>query len=449
MNNLSEVAQALAAGQTTSRELVKAALSRIPQAPHAFISVQADAALVGAEASDRRRIEGRLLSAIDGIPIAVKDLIDIAGTVTTAGSETRRNLAPAPDDAEVVSSMRSVGLIPIGKTNLSEFAFSGLGPNPHFGTPTPSYSADQRVPGGSSSGSAIAVERGVVLASIGSDTTGSIRVPAAFNGLYGFRPSTGRYSMRGVHPLARSFDTLGPIATSASDCLLIDQAMCGIAPEPVYPIPTDRLEFVVDKTILDEKDIQPAVRENLNIVLAALERAGAKVVVCDVDVVSRVRDLIARCGWLGSHEAWTFLKDIVMGEKGHMLDRRVRTRLLASSEMALEQVVSLYRERQHVMLEVAQAFRGKVFVTPTVKHVAPRLADVEDDDVFSQINLATLSLTMIGSFLDMPGFAIPTGTDGSGGNTSALFSVSNGQDARLLRSAVGIDHILRQQGKGK
>ncbi|MBY2943832.1 amidase [Rhizobium leguminosarum] len=447
MQSLSEVALALATGRTTSMQLVDEALSRAVSAPHAFISIQADQALVRAEASDRRHREGKPLSAFDGVPIAVKDLLDIAGTVTTAGSEIRRNLAPAREDAEVVSSIHGVGLISIGKTNLSEFAFSGLGINPHFGTPIPGYAPEQRVPGGSSSGSAIAVERGVVLAAIGSDTAGSIRVPAAFNGLHGFRPSTGRYPMRGVHPLANSFDTLGPIARSASDCLLIDQAMRGIAPEPVRPLPTDQLDLVIDSAILNELDVQPDVRKNLEIALAAVARAGARVTSGRVDVISRVRDLIATSGWLGSHEAWIFLKDVVTSKNGIILDRRVRSRLLASSGFSQEQVTTLYRERRQLMLDAAQALRGRILVIPTVKHAAPHLLDVEDDDVFSRVNLETLSLTMIGSFLDMPGFAIPTGTDGSGGNTSALFSAPNGHDGRLLRSAVRIDHILRSQGK--
>ena len=447
MRNLSETMSALATGQTTSCILVEKALSRVSSATHAFISVQPEQAFAQAKASDLRRLAGSPLSAVDGIPIAVKDLLDIAGTVTTAGSETRRNMVPAVEDAEVVSLVQSVGFICIGKTNLSEFAFSGLGLNPHFGTPVPSYAVEKRVPGGSSSGSAIAVERGVVLASIGSDTAGSIRVPAAFNGLYGFRPSTGRYSMKGVHPLARSFDTLGPLARSAMDCLFVDQAMCGIAPEPVRSIPTDQLDIVVDCAILDESDVEPSVRENLQIMLATLERAGAKVVHHRVDVVSRVRNLIAKYGWLGSYEAWVLLKDVVYGEQGDMLDRRVRSRLLASSGIAPEQITALYRERQQLKLDGAQALRGKLLVTPTVKHVAPRVSDVEDDELFSAVNLQTLSLTMIGSFLDMPGFAIPTGTDGSEGNTSALFSVPNGQDTRLLRSAVRIEHILKSGGE--
>ncbi|WP_260693180.1 hypothetical protein [Rhizobium leguminosarum] len=135
------------------------------------------------------------------------------------------------------------------------------------------------------------------------------------------------------------------------------------------------------------------------------------------------------------------------GKNGIILDRRVRSRLLASSGFSQEQVTTLYRERRQLMLDAAQALRGRILVIPTVKHAAPHLLDVEDDDVFSRVNLETLSLTMIGSFLDMPGFAIPTGTDGSGGNTSALFSAPNGHDGRLLRSAVRIDHILRSQGK--
>ncbi|MER9292212.1 amidase family protein [Mesorhizobium sp. M0518] len=213
----------------TADRLVGAALDKARASTGVFISLMEEAALAEAAVATRRRSAGAALSDFDGIPFAVKDLFDVVGSVTSAGSRSRLAVPAAPRDSAIVANLRKFGMIPIGKSNLSEFAFSGLGLNPHFGTPTASGRED-RVPGGSSSGSAIAVQRGIVPVALGTDTAGSVWVPAAFYGIAGFQPSRGRYDMRGVYPLAASFDTAGPLARNAEDCLVMDALMRGVAP---------------------------------------------------------------------------------------------------------------------------------------------------------------------------------------------------------------------------
>ncbi|XVN15815.1 amidase family protein [Pseudomonas corrugata] len=229
MITMLQTAERLRQGLTTPDELVACALATAKEAQPVFISLLDQRALDAARASTRRWQQGTPLSAFDGIPYAVKDLLDVAGSRTTAGSITRVDAEIAVEDAAVIAALTAQGMIPLGKTNLVEFAYSGLGLNPHFGTPASAVVVDEtRVPGGSSSGSAIAVQRGIVTSAIGTDTAGSIRVPAAFNGVVGYKASTGRYSQQGVHPLAVTLDSLGAFAHSVADCAALDRAMRGI-----------------------------------------------------------------------------------------------------------------------------------------------------------------------------------------------------------------------------
>jgi aspartyl-tRNA(Asn)/glutamyl-tRNA(Gln) amidotransferase subunit A len=234
---LSGLAIGLAKGEVTSLALVKLALQAAKESEYVFTEIFFEESLNAAKASDERRARGLPLSPFDGIPIAVKDLFDIKGSSTLAGSKTRLEVEPAEEDSEIVANVIGAGMIPLGKVNLVEFAFSGLGLNPHFGTPSPDFKhVKPRIPGGSSSGSAVAVQRGIVCCSLGTDTGGSVRVPAAFNGLVGFKSTPHRYPMGGIFPLAPSLDSPGPITTTVEDCVLLDQVMRGETiglPDPV------------------------------------------------------------------------------------------------------------------------------------------------------------------------------------------------------------------------
>lgn len=444
---MSEIARRLDDASLDAFELVRTTVTRAHASRGVFISF-IEGALEQAREAARRRSRGAPLGRLDGIPFAVKDMIDVAGSKTSAGSLTRIDAPPASRDAAVIAAMRAAGMIPIGKTNLSEFAFSGLGLNPHFGTPSADFGAHDRaprVPGGSSSGSAIAVQRGLVPAAIGTDTAGSVRVPAAFNALVGFRASTRRYDMGGVHPLAVTLDTLGPIARTVEDCVLLDGAMQGRSDICLQALPLDQVRFVVDSSVLEDPALEPDVARNLRRVVARLQQCGARVQERPVEAFASTRGLIATQGWLGAVEAWTLLRDVVEGPCGDQLDRRVRNRLLAAKAIDRRVEDFIRARRVELMLNLLHELGDDaVLITPTVKHVAPELAPLEaDDHVFAAANLETLSLTMPGSFLDMPGVAMPSGVDRQGLPTSVLFSVPQGHDDRLLRTCLAIESAWR------
>lgn len=441
----SAAALALHDGTLDPVESIEIAIERSRASPGVFISF-IEGARDDAVKSARRRHRGAALGRLDGVIFAVKDMIDVAGSVTTAGSVTRLDTPAASEDAAVIAAMRAAGMIPVGKTNLSEFAFSGLGLNPHFGTPTADFQrAAPRAPGGSSSGSAIAVQRGLVTAAIGTDTAGSIRVPAAFNALVGYRPSTGRYDMRGVHPLAVTLDTVGPLARSVEDCVLLDSAMRGCADIGQYkePIELKYVRFVVDSSVLEDASLEPDVARNLRRVSMRLRRCGAIVDERPVEAFACARALIATHGWLGAAEAWSWLREIAEGPRGDRIDRRVRERLRAARAMDRQAERHIRVLRVELMQRLRQELGNAVLITPTVKHVAPELAPLEGDDRwFAAVNLETLSLTMPGSLLDMPGIAMPSGLDRQGLPTSVLFSAPQGHDDPLLHICLAVESEL-------
>ena len=444
MITLLQTAEQLKNGLTTPDELIESALAAANHSAHVFITLLQQRAIDDAKASTRRWQQGAPLSPFDGIPYAVKDLLDVIGSRTTAGSITRVDAPMADTDAHVIATLSALGMIPMGKTNLTEFAYSGLGLNPHFGTPTCDLAVDEgRVPGGSSSGSAIAVQRGVVSCSIGTDTSGSIRIPAAFNGLVGYKASTGRYSMAGVHPLAVTLDSLGPLAHTVADCVALDAAMRGIQDVATEAADLSRLRFVIDDGVLSDPALQSAVRHNLLLIMEQLRTAGAQVERRTVRAVARTRELIAREGWLGAIEAWRLLGPIVEGPQGHRMDRRVRHRLRAAKDIAPENETRIRHARTELMAAMEHELDGAILVLPTVKHVAPPMAALSaDDELFARVNLETLSLTMIGSLLNMPGVAIPSGTDSIGLPTSILFSTTQGRDDALLSACLAIETSL-------
>ncbi|MBB2673050.1 UNVERIFIED_ORG: Asp-tRNA(Asn)/Glu-tRNA(Gln) amidotransferase A subunit family amidase [Rhizobium esperanzae] len=216
-----------------------------------FTTLFEERAMKEARAASLRLREGRSLGLLDGIPIAWKDLFDIEGVTTTAGSVVLAGDAPAVRDAAVVDLLGNAGMIAIGRTNMSEFAFSGLGINPHYGTPVNSRSSDRpRIPGGSSSGAGVAVAAGLVPVAMGTDTGGSVRIPAALNGIVGYKATRGRHAMDGVYPLAKSLDSLGPLCRTVKDAVWIDAAMRGLTAPAVAERRLQGQELLVPENIV-------------------------------------------------------------------------------------------------------------------------------------------------------------------------------------------------------
>lgn len=432
------LARDLAETRTSSTALVEQALAAASAAPFVFSQLLADEARRSAVEADRRRAYGAALGPLDGIPVAVKDLIDIAGTRTVAGAAIRADIAPATVDAPVITAIRSVGLIPMGKTALNEFAFSGIGYNPHFGTPFANRAGgDARAPGGSSAGSAIAVERGIVPAAIGSDTGGSVRVPSAFNGIVGFKTTRGRYPMDGVFPLARSFDTLGPMAASVRDCAWLDAAMRGRADIEVTSAPPAGIVF--DPRILDEDGTDEAVRANTLAVVERLRAAGIAVEPRAVAAFDATRKATAELGWLGGREAYELHRETIAAH-GERMDPRVVKRLQVAGDLPAENFEKLRALRITLIADIRRELGDALLLTPTTRIVAPLLAPLlEDLALFTRTNAAALALTMPGNFLDMPGVAMPSGTDGDGNPTSVLLSTGAGGDDRVLGNALWLE----------
>src|SRR6202046_2925804 len=273
-----EVGRLIARGRLDPVEVAEFFLGRIERDRDnpSFILVTRKRALEEAAASRKRLREGRAVGPLDGVPIAWKDLVDMAGERATAGSALYAGSPPKEKDATIVANLSAAGLVALGKTNLSEFAFSALGLNPHFGTPrNPRDPTTPRIAGGSSSGAAVAVAGGLAPCAIGSDTGGSIRAPASFCGIVGFKTTEGRIDKQGVFPLSRTLDTIGPMAHTVEDCVLIDMALRGQSSPSARPINLSGVEFVVpDKTGID--DAEAAVTANLEAAMKRLAAAGAK-----------------------------------------------------------------------------------------------------------------------------------------------------------------------------
>lgn len=446
MASLSDTAlgmgQAIAEGQQDPVEIASACLDRARHSDSVFISLTEQRAMNEARASAARQQAGCRHGPLDGVPIAWKDLFDIAATCTTAGSPAL-NPAPAERDASAVRHLSGVGMVCIGKTNLTELAYSGLGLNPHYGTPhcTPG-TGPARAPGGSSSGSAVAVAQGIVPAAIGTDTAGSLRIPAAFNGLASYRPSQQRHDRVGTTPLARSLDTIGVIANTLEDCVAIDDAMRGQPIQQRTPVRPDSTLLILDTGIIEDPGVEDGVRQPLLQCAARLRDAGFMAVERSVDSVAETLDVIGRLGWLGAAEAYTEYRELLESDAAQQMDPRVRQRLLSARQMSPDRVVMLYRQREALITRLEEELAGAILLTPTVAHIAPELAPLEQDaEYFAKVNLATLRLSMVASLLDCPAVALPSGCHQQQ-HTSLQLSAPRGQDEALLRAALAVSQCL-------
>ena len=438
MSDATSMAEDFASGRSDPVKALEQALDQASRSASVFISLTAERARREAEASAARWRAGQPLSGFDGVPVAWKDLFDVAGSVTTAGAAYRRNAPAALLDAPSVGLLCRAGMVSIGKTNLSELAYSGLGLNPHFGTPHNPHGTDQpRIPGGSSSGSAVAVAAGIVPIAMGTDTAGSIRIPAALNGVVGYRSSSRRYSRDGVFPLARSLDSLGPLTRSVRDALAIDDLLHGRTQTH------SARSLKGQRFVLAQQDVEPAVRNNLLSAVAQLKAQGALIEERECPTFQATLDLIKHHGWLGAFEAFALHQTLLDSADAEQLDPRVRRRLEAARALPASQLIHLTDARRRLQQQLLDDLDGAILITPTVAHVAPALAPLEnDDDLFVNTNLATLRLTMPGSLLDMPGVTLPSGRDAQGLPTGLLLSAPTGEDARLLRAALSVETVI-------
>ena len=439
-----EIGRLVAAGSLDPIEVAEFFLDRIERDRKnpSFILVTRKRALEEAAASRKRRREGRAAGPLDGVPIAWKDLVDMAGERTTAGSMLFAESPPKKEDAPIVAHLSAAGLVALGKTNLSEFAFSALGLNPHFGTPrNPHDSVTPRVAGGSSSGAAVAVAGGLAPCAIGSDTGGSIRAPAGFCGIVGFKTSEGRIDKRGVFPLSHTLDTIGPMAHTVEDCMLIDMALRGQSTTPVRPLDLKGIEFVVpDKTGID--DAEAEVAANLETTMKRLAAAGAKVTSRPIPEIGAMRALSAQYGSFVAIEAYAEHRAVFDSADAKRMDRRVVKRALGG-RVPERDVTNLHRGRETLIAALVDQLKGALLVLPATPMTAPAIGPLErDDELFRVTNLRAIHYTFLGNLFRMCGLALPSGTDAAGLPTGVQFLAPGGDDDRLLSVGLSMETAL-------
>jgi aspartyl-tRNA(Asn)/glutamyl-tRNA(Gln) amidotransferase subunit A len=444
---LAALANDLAAGRTTGRALVEDCLARI-EAPdgegrRTFLAVDRAGAVAAAEAMDRLRAAGAAPSRFAGVPIAIKDLFDIAGQVTRAGSVVLDDAPPAARDAEVVARLRRAGFVVIGRVNMTEFAFSGLGLNPHYDTPRNPWDL-ARIPGGSSSGSAVAVAAGMAHAGLGTDTGGSCRIPAALTGLVGFKPTARRVPLDGVLPLSTTLDSIGPLARSVECCAIIDGILAG---EELPALPLESvadLRFGVPTNVfLDGMDA--TVAGAFERALRRLSEAGARVEEIVVPEFDALPQLNAKGGF-GAAESWAWHRRLIE-ERGDRYDPRVLVRIRRGAEQSAADYIDLVAARARFVAAVAaRTARFDALLAPTVPVVPPRFDEVAADADYARINALVLRNSAVVNMMDGCAISIPMHQAGEM-PAGLMLAGLPGADQRLLSAAAGVDALFRQTSR--
>jgi aspartyl-tRNA(Asn)/glutamyl-tRNA(Gln) amidotransferase subunit A len=439
---IEDLQRQLAAGKTTSRALVEEALARARnpagEGVRIFTRIYDDEARAVAEAQDQLRRSGYVASPLAGIPISIKDLFDVAGETTLAGSTALDDAPPATRDAPIVARLKAAGAVIVGKTNMTEFAFSGVGINPHYGTP--GNPADRtRIPGGSSSGAAVSVSDGCAVVGIGTDTGGSVRIPSALCGLVGFKPTQYRVSREGAVPLSTTLDSIGPLATNVADCAIVDAIIAGEPPEVPEALSVAGLRLGIPKTVvLDELD--KTVAAAFEKAVAALSAAGARVGKLPLEVLADIPKANAKGGFSPAESYFWHAK--LLERRGGDYDPRVRQRIERGRAMSAGDYLQVIAERERIIAAVAAETRGiDALLMPTVAVVAPPIAAFAADAEYMRLNALILRNPSLVNFLDRCAITLPvTRPDELPVGLSLVGA--HGEDKRLLALALGVEATL-------
>ena len=432
----------LAVGRTTSRELVEQALARIAdpagEGKRAFVKVYDAAARAAAEAQDRLRKAGYVASPLAGIPVSIKDLFDVAGEVTLAGSKALDDAPPAKADAPIVARLKKAGAVIIGRTNMTEFAFSGVGINPHFGTPGNPFDRSL-IPGGSSAGAPVSVADGMAAVAIGTDTGGSVRIPAALCGLAGFKPTQYRVPREGATPLSTTLDSVGPIGASVACCALTDAVMAGEDPTAPKAVPPGGLRIGIPQTVMLD-DLEAAVVAAFERALSALSRAGARIVELPLGMLADYARINIK-GGLPVAEAFAWHEKLIE-RRGRDYDPRIRTRIERGREMTAAEYIRLVAARAEFVRRFdAETEEFDALGMPTVPITAPPIAAFSADEDYAPLNLKLLRNTAILNFLDRCALSLPIQPPGAA-PVGLMIAGRHGEDRRLLAIGIGIEEKL-------
>ena len=437
-------AEDLATGAVTSRALVEECLARITdpagEGARAFIAVSTEVARASADAHDALRRAGRAPSPYAGIPFAVKDLYDVASERSMAGSRALANATPAKAHAPTIARMLAAGFIPLGRTNMTEFAYSGIGANPHYGTPlSPWDRASGRIPGGSSSGSGVAVADGMAVVALGSDTGGSCRIPAALCGIVGYKPTASRVPLDGVVPLSGSLDSLGPLGASVACCAIVDAILAGEDPVLPTPRPLAGLRLAIPREIMRD-GMDATVTAAFERTLATLKAQGALIVEVSFQPLLQLAPTMSRGGFPGP-ESFDWHRDL-LATKGDLYDPRVRSRIEAGATMTAADYVALTMARRRIIaaMDVLTAPYDALLM-PTVPIMPPRIAELAKDAEYFRLNALLLRNPSIGNFLDRCAISLPCNAAGEA-PVGLMLMGETGGDRTLFAVAAGIEAAL-------
>lgn len=443
--------RAIARREIDPRELVEHFLTRIGEIDtrhDIYLRTTAERARAEAEGAAKRAADGLLRSPLDGVPISWKDLYDTAGDITSHGALVLAERV-AKEDATVVRRATNAGLICLGKTNQTEFAFSILGINPNTGTPpNPFDDKVDRLPGGSSSGGAVSLSRGLAAGAIGSDTGGSIRVPSAWNGLVGLKTSFGKLPTKGVLSLSTTLDTVGPLAHDVADAaamfaLLAGHYGAGNPPPPdLAGARIEDVRLAMPSSIVWD-DLDPGVAKAAESVMAKLRAAGCGVETIAVPEFETVETTVSHYGPYHGAECHATWHEVIEA-RPELVYAPIRERILLGGKMT----ASAAESAKQMLAEAARALHARMkahgfLVMPTIAISPPPIEKLENDlDAWLAANVLTLRNTRLGNFLDCCAITLPCGRDQNGIPVGLMIMAPPHSEARLLRAAAAIEAVL-------
>jgi aspartyl-tRNA(Asn)/glutamyl-tRNA(Gln) amidotransferase subunit A len=443
---IAETVRKLAAGETSATQLVGAAFARTadPQGEGArvFVRVFEREARAAAAGWDLMRVAGLPVPLLAGVPLSVKDLFDVAGTTTTGGSRALADAPAAVHDAPIVARLRAAGAAIVGATNMTEFAMGGLGINPHYGTPrNPFDRAAGRIPGGSSSGAAVSITDGMAVAAIGTDTAGSVRMPAALCGIVGFKPTARRVPLAGSIPLATTLDSIGPLGASVACCALLDAILAGEEPSVPAAIPLSGLRFAVPQTIVLD-DLEPAVARAFGNALTVLSKAGARIVEIPFTELDEVRALNSTQVRFSIVEGFAWHRKL-LAEKRDLYDPNIAALFARGESIGAADYLDLRATRDELVARTRTVTGGyDAVLMPTVPFTAPKIADLEADPALhASTNVRMIRNPGIANLLDRCAISLPIHDPGSAPIGLTLMGESM-TDHRILGIAQSAEQLF-------
>lgn len=420
-------------------EAYLAAIAADPVGHRVYRVVMEQRALRQASSAKRLFDDGVDLGPLQGVPLAIKDLLDTEGEVSASGSKVMLDRPAARDDSPVAARLDAAGAVFLGRTNMTELAFSGIGINPHFGTP-PCALDDERVPGGSSSGSGVAVARGLATAAVGSDTGGSVRIPASVNGIVGLKTTDGRLPTEGAVPLSTTLDTLGPMARDCDDAWTLFTAMAALPSSPLAAS-EGNLTLLAPTTVLGE-GLDPAVQNAFDRVLGVLEGLGHEVRVAPHPLLAEAPALYQRYGSFAGHEAWAIYQH-ELTHRAHEMDPRVTHRMTEYATSPSSDYIRLHMGMRDLRRRFWSELAGiDAIIAPTLPIVPPRIADLEGDEEYFAANALMLRNTAPFNVLGCPAVSVPAGPTVGRLVLGLMIVTRPGEDEMALRIGKQFETVL-------